>query len=138
MEVVIMLTWIESLYRTCVDFFSGLVLWIKHAWYEITTFINTPHVFLNWLWTWAQDLFWYIGNTIISWVSQASIMAISIIPGFGLQDINTENYMPSRILSALNWVLPFNVLTQAVGILVLSTMAWATVGIVLRWLKINA
>lgn len=133
-----MLTWIESLYRTCVDFFDGLVLWVKHAWYEITTFLNTPHVLLNWLWTWAQDLFWYATDAMVSIIGSAAVMAIGVIPAFRLENINTENYLPSRFLSALNWVIPFNTFADAISILVASTIAWATLGIVLRWLKVNA
>lgn len=91
---------------------------------------------LNQLWEFIQDSFNMVVNKIIAAISLIINSVVSIMPNFVLPSINDT--IPTYIIETINWVIPVDFLIQCIGVITLSTVAYFTVGIVLRWAKVAA
>jgi len=130
--------WIAAIYQSIISFFEGWADFVLEIWTVAYRLFTEPTEVLNTLWLFAvQFIYWFINEiinqlgTFITWLS-------TLMPAVLVDNLPTANGVPVRILDAMNWVLPFDHLSICISILIVSTMAWASIGIVFRWLKIFA
>ena len=98
---------------------------------QLLNFLN-PVLWMNKLWEWIKDVFYMIGQLLID----AFVFFMSLI-NWTLPDIPTVSIAPIEpYLSAINWIVPFDFAVTVSGIIITSTIAYFTVGCLLRWAKV--
>jgi len=96
--------------------------------------ILNPQTWINKLWEMVQDFYYWVVQSIIdtcTWV-----LSLISFPDFELPPIASG--ISSDILSAMNWVFPFQFLYDCVLVFIASTIAYFTIGVLLRWIKVSA
>jgi len=91
-----------------------------------------PVVWINALWEMVKDFYFWVCQSLID--ALVFFMSLISLPTFNVPSIS--NSVPVEVLHAINWVIPFDFATICIGVIATSTVAYFTVGTLLRWAKV--
>lgn len=126
---------ISKIYGLLATFIGEIFRTIKSGFEWVLAAIDVQ-AWLNKFWIFLQDGFYWVANAIILEISHLLDWVSGLLPTFTVPTIASQ--IPANILHAINWVLPVDMLVTCVSLLITSTVAYFTVGILARWLKVAA
>jgi len=134
--------WIFAIYETIVDFIRGFTAFIINFSKELFEFLEDPVALLNKLITYLTDWVYVLGNEIPKILASLINFVSTLMPTIVKDciDCGTDSLNFSAVpqfLSTFNWVFPTTLLACSLTVVMVSSAAWLTIGILTRWLRIT-
>lgn len=126
---------ISKIYGLLASYIKEIYTTLKKGFEWILSAIDVQ-AWLNSLWSFIQDCFYWVANTILLELSHLLEWVAGLMPTFQIPSL--VGNIPLHVLQAINWVLPVGTLITCATVLVSSTVAYFTIGILARWLKVSA